>query len=108
VVRQAFAHDAVVIIEPDEDVRAIGGAVTTALCGHWEHEPPCPLAAHYTGTEVSGDAVTVHILFAADPTDEGEVRRRIEDALSRWELRGTRPGVVQPDELDHAQRLIDG
>ena len=31
-------------MEPDADVRAPGAAVTVVLCGHWDHEPPCPLA----------------------------------------------------------------
>jgi len=38
-VRQAFAHEAVLVTEPDADVRAPGAAVTVALCGHWDHEP---------------------------------------------------------------------
>jgi len=103
--RQAFAHDASVIIEPSGDVRAIGGAITVALCGHWEHEPPCPLAPHHTATEVAGDEVAVRILFAAEPADEGEVRRRIEHALSRWEVRGSGASEVRPGEAEHAERL---
>ena len=42
--RTAYAHDAVVILDPGGDSRAPGGAITVALCGHWDHEPPCPLA----------------------------------------------------------------
>jgi hypothetical protein len=34
-------------MEPDADMRAPGAAVTVALCGHWDHEPPCPLAPHH-------------------------------------------------------------
>ena len=34
-------------MEPDADVQAPGAAVTVALCGHWEHEPPGPLAPHW-------------------------------------------------------------
>ena len=47
--RQAFAHDAVVVLDAGGDDRAPGGAITVELCGHWDHEPPCPLAAHHTG-----------------------------------------------------------
>jgi hypothetical protein len=41
VTRAAYAHDAFVILDPGEDTRAPGGAITVALCGHWDHEPPC-------------------------------------------------------------------
>ncbi|MGV9450279.1 hypothetical protein [Streptomyces sp. NPDC003635] len=115
--RTAFAHDAVLVIEADGDVRAPGAAITVALCGHWEHEPPCPLAAHHTATERIGDEVRLRVLFASEPADEAELRGRIESALSegrldgpdgrttRWRLRDTRPGVVHDDERDHAERL---
>src|SRR5690242_10149389 len=81
--RQAFAHDAVLTMEPGGDERAPGAAVTVALCGHWEHEPPCPLAPHHIAAERSGDEVRLRVLFAAEPDAEDEVRRRIEAALSR-------------------------
>ena len=34
------------------DDGAPGAAVTVALCGHWEHPPPCPLAPHHTRAEL--------------------------------------------------------
>ncbi|RAY10877.1 hypothetical protein DPM19_33495 [Actinomadura craniellae] len=115
--RQVFAHDAVVLMRADDDLRAPGAAVTVALCGHWKHEPPCPLAAHHTAAERSGDEVRLRILFAAEPADETEVRDRIEAALSRgrldgpdgattrWRFRGAAPGPVGEDEGRHAERL---
>jgi len=104
--RRPYAHDAVLVFGPDEDDRAPGGAITTALCGHWEHEPPCPLAAHYTGVTRAGDRLRLHILFAAAPADEVEVRRRIDQALSsRWQVAGSGPGVIAADEQAHAARL---
>lgn len=117
-VRQAFVHDAVVIMEDDGDERAPGAAITVALCGHWEHEPPCPLAPHRTDAQRSGDEVRLRVLFAAEPTAEAEVRRRIEAALSqagltgpdggstRWQLRSAQPGLLRDDETQHAERLI--
>ncbi|MGW3816353.1 hypothetical protein [Streptomyces sp. NPDC005046] len=118
--REAFVHEAVVIMEAGGDVRAPGAAITVALCGHWEHEPPCPLAPHHTAAERSGDEVRLRVLFAAEPAVEAEVRSRIEAALSkagldrpdgaitRWQLLGTRPGLVQEDEAGRAGRLIQG
>ncbi len=44
--RQVYAHDALVKMNPRDDPDAIGAAVTVALCGDWRHEPPCPLAPH--------------------------------------------------------------
>jgi hypothetical protein len=101
-------------MEPGGDSRAPGGAVTVALCGHWDHEPPCPLAPHRTTAEHDGDRLRLRVLFAADPADEAEVRGRIEAALSagaldgpggvttRWRLAGARPGTVRADETEHA------
>jgi hypothetical protein len=117
--RRAFAHEAVVIMGADGDVRAPGAAVTVALCGHWEHEPPCPLAPHHTAAERSGDGdeVRLRVLFAAEPAAEAEVRSRIEAALSRsgltgpdgtttrWRLHSARPAPVREDEREHADRL---
>ena len=115
--REVFAHDAVVAIDDQDDVRAPGGAITLALCGDWEHEAPCPLAAHHTAAERHGDVVHVRVLFAAEPGDEPEVRRRIDEALatgqlvtpngalSRWRLLSSWAGAVRPDESEHGRRL---
>lgn len=115
--RQVFAHDAVVALEDGGDIGAPGAAITAAVCGHWEHEPPCPLAPHHTAAEPDGDVVRLRILFAVDPAQEPEVRRRIDDALAaselespdgalaRWRLVSTEVGRVRPDEVDHGRRL---
>jgi hypothetical protein len=117
-VRQAFAHDAVVKMEAGGDLRAPGAAITVELCGHWEHEPPCPLAPHHTGAQRSGDQVRLRVLFAAEPGAEAEVRSHIEAALSRasltgpdgattrWQLRSAQPGRLRADEAQHAERLV--
>jgi hypothetical protein len=118
--RQAFAHDAVVVLEPGGDAQALGAAVTVALCGHWEHEPPCPLASHHTAAEPSGAEVRLRVLFAGEPAVEPEVRRRIQAALeggrlegpdgvtTRWALRSAAAGAVRDEEADHAARLVSG
>lgn len=117
--RAVFAHDAVLAMESDQDRRAPGGAITLALCGSWEHEPPCPLAPHHTSAERDGDVVRLRVLFAAEGGDEAEVRRRIAEALAageaatpdgdvvRWRLTAEAPGEVRPDERDHAHRLAN-
>ena len=58
------------------------------------------------------------MLFAAEPEREMDVRRRIDAALAagrvagpdggvtRWRLRSSAAGAVDPDEADHASRLV--
>jgi len=115
--RQAFAHEAVLVMEPDADVRAPGAAVTVALCGHWDHEPPCPLAPHRVHAEQDDGELRVRILFAAEPDTEGEVRHLIELALAGqlkfpdgfttpWRLRRSWSSDVSAEETGHAERLI--
>lgn len=118
--RQTFAHDAVIVMAPDGDTAAPGAAITNALCGHWDHEPPCPLAPHHTRAERLGGEVRLRVLFAAEPEMEESIRHRIDSALSagqlrrpdgavsRWQLRGSVRGAVLPPEVDHAARLTGG
>jgi len=116
--RMAFAHEAVLDMDPLADMRAPGAAVTMALCGHWNHEPPCPLAPHHSSADRVGDAVHVRILFAVEPELEDTVRQGIDQALTgeqlagpdgqttRWQLRSSQRSVIQNNEMDQAQRLI--
>ena len=118
--RTAYLHTAVAILDAGSDVAGPGGAVTLALCGSWEHEPPCPLAPHHTSTEPVGDQIRLRILFAAEPAAEAEVRERIGSALaagsvegpdghvSSWTLVRTEPGTIRPDEEAHGERLARG
>jgi hypothetical protein len=105
--RAAFAHDAVVVVEPGGDPAALGGAVTLELCGSFAHPPlprspgtstssrpggsaeeprpttaSCPVAPHHTRADRDGGAVTVRVLFAVEPADEEAVRARIDRALA--------------------------
>jgi hypothetical protein len=108
-VKRPFAHDATLAMGAGQDERAPGGAITTALCGHWEHDPPCPLAPHHIATHRDGDHVRLRILFAAEEADEPEARRRIEGALagsSGWRLLSSAPSEVLTGERDHARRLM--
>ena len=109
--RTAYAQDAELMLRPGADDRAPGAAITVALCGHWEHQPPCPLAAHHTATDRAGEVLRLRVLFAAEPADEAEVRGRIEAALRAgrdWTLTSTAAGSVRATELAHARRLASG
>jgi hypothetical protein len=117
-VRQAFAHEALVVLDADGDEHAPGGAVTLALCGSWSHDPPCPLAPHHTRAHRSGQEVSLRVLFAAEPAAEAMVRRLVDETLARgwgdtpegsrttWRLLASAPSEVRIEEEDHARRLI--
>lgn len=117
--REAYAHDAVVVLEDGGDERAPGAAVTVALCGSVAHEPPCPLAPHHTRAHRCRGELSLRILFAAEPADEGRVRHLLEEALARgwgdtpdgrtcWDLVESAPSPVDDEERSHARRLARG
>jgi len=71
----------------DGDPAALGGAVTVALCGHWEHEGPCRWE-HLTESRPDGHDVVVTVWFDALAEDEADVRERIRAALAAGSLDG--------------------
>jgi hypothetical protein len=116
--RSAYVHDAVLDPDPKLDHRAPGGAVTLALCGSLDHEPPCPLAPHHTTVEAENDLLHVRVLFAVDPAQEPRVRALVEWALSagewaypdgvvsHWQVVSSSAGEIRDDETEHAERLL--
>jgi hypothetical protein len=115
--REAYAQDAVLLMNPDADVRAPGAAITVALCGHWDHEPPCPLSPHQVNVDRVGEEVRLRVVFVVEPDREPTVRSRIDEALehgrldvdgtvTQWRLRESRPGDVRPEERELASRLM--
>jgi hypothetical protein len=117
-VRIAFAHDAVLDMGSEADLTGPGGSVTLALCGAFDHPPPCPVAPHHTRAERRADGVAVRVLFATEASRETEVRARIDQALATgfcegpdgtrtsWTFRSSAPGTVTEPERAHATRLI--
>ena len=75
--RQAFVQEAVLRLEDGIDPASVGAAVTTELCGHWEHPGPC----HWPHNNAISGA-RFRTLFIAHPRDEGIVRERITHALA--------------------------
>ena len=75
-----FVHEAPVGLEDGADPRALGGAITVALCGHWEHEPPCRWP-HHTDVSAAEDHHVVRTAFTVHPADEPIVRQKIVAAL---------------------------
>lgn len=116
--RQVFAHEAELFMAPDGDIQAPGAAVTVGLCGHWDHEPPCPLAPHHTQAYRVGGVVHLRTVFAAESDSDDAVRQRIYDVLTggellgpggvatQWQLSKSRPAAVSAAEMDLGARLI--
>jgi hypothetical protein len=82
--------------------------VTTALCGHWEHEPPCPLAPHHTAATPEGDHLRLRILFVTAPHRAAEARTLIDEALTNgdWHVISSGCTRIAPSERAHARRLL--
>lgn len=101
--RLAWVHEAEVEVAEGVDPRAVGAAVTVALCGHWEHEGPCRWPHN---NEVVGRLFRT--LFVCEPVEEPHVRALIQAALrgsSEWRVAGDRARPVAPDERPLADNL---
>ncbi|WP_270889466.1 hypothetical protein [Pedococcus sp. 5OH_020] len=83
-----FTHEQVCrVADLVGDPRALGGAVTSELCGHWEHPGPCRWP-HHTATAVHGRDAVVTVRFTAPEAEVGQVRQRVQAAVSRGQLVG--------------------
>jgi len=116
--RRAFAQEAVLVMKSGADDDAPGAAITTLLCGSWDHNGPCPFAPHHTNAVRDGDRLRVRVLFAVEPDSEQSVRQRIVEALRRgclrvpagethtWHLDHAQASEIAPTERQHAARLV--
>lgn len=107
--RAPYVHQATLGMSSDADLDAPAAAVTLELCGSWDHKPPCPLA-HHTHAERTGTTVSLRVVFATEPENEEDVRRRIDEALgtgsvtgpagtsTHWEFRGSTVAEVSVSE----------
>ena len=82
-----FVHKAAIDLADGADPRAPGGAITVALCGHWDHEPPCRWP-HHTDITPDGDRHVVRTVFTSSPDEERAVRQKIVDALESGKQAG--------------------
>jgi hypothetical protein len=115
--RRAFVHEVSLRLDAGADAQAPGAAVTVELCGHWQHAGPCRWP-HLARIGVrSGDELTLRVIFATEPADEGEVRGRIVRALRRgrldggpapsgWTVLSEGAAAVREDERESADRLV--
>ena len=103
----SFVHEGELDMPESTDPAAVGATVTTALCGHWEHEGPCRWP-HNNAIERHGSTFLFRTVFVAPASDEALVRGRIDRALRSgggWRLLGSRAGQVAPSEEGLARRL---
>jgi hypothetical protein len=71
----------------DGDPAALGGAVTAALCGHWEHDGSCRWP-HHNEVRQEGDELVVTVRFDAAADEVAEVRAAITRAVASGGLTG--------------------
>ena len=95
--RLAFVHEIELDLADGTDPAAPGAAVTTALCGHWEHEGPCRWP-HNNALDASAAVAVLRTLFIVPSADEAEVRRG-------WLALSGRPRPVAARERPLAARL---
>jgi hypothetical protein len=136
--RVGYVQQALLQLSPGVDIGEPGAAITTELCGSWQHDGPCPLAPHHTAAERQpgldrlrrlaaisrgsaepggGELVVVRTVFAAaGPADESLVRSRIIRALQagsgaiapRWRLYECTRSELEPDEVELVRRIATG
>ena len=78
-------HALVELIEGD--TRAIGAAVTVALCGHWDHPGPCRWP-HLTTVGASGPGLAVTVAYSCPDEERAEVESLITGAIRAGVLAG--------------------
>ena len=95
------------------DPASLGAAITTGLCGHWEHEGACRWPHHTEVTDVTGGTAAIRTVVVARG-DRDDVERRIRDSLGRghlpgregtWSVRGVAMVEPRPDEITLARRI---
>src|SRR5690242_6398334 len=101
--RDRYVHEAELDLPAGFDPRAVGAAVTIALCGSIDHDGPCRWPNNHD-TTADGH---YRVYFVAPPADEAEVRRRVEEALREgdWAVTRSGPRDLRPEEFELLERL---
>jgi hypothetical protein len=76
----AYVVEAQLVLADGIEPAGVGAAVTTALCGHWEHEGAC-LWPHNSSIDAACVPARFRTLFVADAADAAAVRDQIEATL---------------------------
>jgi len=83
-----FVHAAHLRLAADGDERAPGAAVTTALCGHWEHESACRWPHNTDIARRDGQDIHIRIVVGCRPDERPAVQATIVGALEASTLDG--------------------
>ncbi|MHA3772968.1 hypothetical protein ACXR0O_15650 [Verrucomicrobiota bacterium sgz303538] len=102
---RTFVQCAKLLLEPDADPAAPGGAVTLALCGSWDHTGACRWP-HHTSAEWDGRQGRVRVVFAAADEDETHVRAVIAQALASGECEGPDGKVSRWETTEHNAGIL--
>jgi hypothetical protein len=75
-------------LEPGSDDRAPGGAVTVALCGHWDHDGRCRWPHLSTITPDIDGYQRLVVEFDAPENEVVKIKALIDPAVTHGELTG--------------------
>lgn len=103
--KQSFVQCAEVVLEPGADPAAPGGAVTTELCGSWDHPGPCRWP-HETTATWDGRQGSVRVVFVADAEDEKHVRALIDRSLANGECMGPDGKLSRWEAVKHTAGVL--
>ena len=105
--RRAHVYEAELELAPDADPRAPGGAVTVALCGHWDHEGPCRWP-HHSAIDSGRAPARLRTVFACADDEVDAVETAIDDAIRAadgWTVVASARREPRDDEVDLGARL---
>lgn len=115
--RKVFVHEVRVRLGSGADPAAVGGAITQALCGDWDHQPPCEFPHHTSTTDQDG-VLVARTVVSSPRRRERFVRRLIDVRLSTgiitgpdgqvstWQHMHSRSVRPTPDEASLGKRLL--
>ncbi|ADP79508.1 hypothetical protein [Pseudofrankia inefficax] len=86
--RSGFVYEAWVRLAAGADSRALGGAVTVALCGHWEHEGACTWPHNVRVGEHVDGMLAVRVVAVSAQAEQAVVMQLIDGALAVGRLAG--------------------
>jgi hypothetical protein len=100
-------YEAELDLAPNADPRAPGGAVTVALCGHWEHEGPCRWP-HHTAIDTDAAPARLCTVFACGVEEVDSVHDAIDTAVragDAWSVGASERRAPRGDEVALGERL---
>ena len=100
-------YEAELDVPPGTDPRAPGGAVTVALCGHWEHDGPCRWP-HHSAIDTDVAPARLCTVFVCGEDEVDAVHGAIDDAVrgrNNWSVGASKRREPRGDEVALGERL---